>query len=180
MSTYNEVKEKIKSTAGSRTFSAASFEDLTKAALNDKTAGIKIYDDDNPNGREINIAEEFQTGVKKLVSRTYGIKEPELDKDLEVNKEIASAVSTWARIAPSEYTSCGKNLRLLTTEKNTFAAQILNAAVEEKVEDTNKIVEVEPGKWESQATGKRLTTKAHNELKVKKIPLEWLVERKDI
>lgn len=179
LKSFAEATEK-----GSKTFSNARWEDMTAAAF-DKESTVETY---VPNFKgegaefvkqEVSLHNELATGLKKLVETTYGIKGNELNKldDAKLPKEVTNTIAEWGRIGPIDYAAKGgKHFDFSITAENQFKTQLFSRDVEETVEDTTKNEQQADGTWKRVPTGKTVKTKAHTEVRAKRVAVPWLKE----
>ena len=175
MKSFAEATEK-----GSKTFSNARWEDMTAAAF-DKESTVETYVSNGEEfaKQETSLHDELVTGLKKLTETTFGIKGNELNKldDAKLPKEVTNTIAEWGRIGPIDYAAKGgKHFDFSITAENQFKTQLFSRDVEETVEDTTKNVQQADGTWKRVPTGKTVKTKAHTEVRAKRVAVPWLKE----
>lgn len=164
----------VKSTA----FSAQNLSKLGDALVNDPDYQVENVSlkDGKPTVTISEPVKDFRNGLKKLVKDEFGIDAAEADKldNCTMPKTVGSAVAEMSGVLVSEYMKTGKSFRLPMTSEDEARMQISLREVAEKVEATKKPVEVAPGRFEMQPTGKTIKTKKHMELKVSNKVPDWL------
>lgn len=181
---YEELKEaiakKVQEAGGSR-MSKSDLTQLTHTLLNTPEQEVTNYLKDVNDPVKSKPVEKYRESLKGIVKQ-FGVDSAELDKvqEIKIGKDHADAVNDIAMQIVKDYTATGRKLILPIQSKDESQMEISQVEKAAKSEETRKLVETEPGKYESVPTGKRKKTKAHKELKVSNKVPAWLVDVEDI
>lgn len=174
-----EMRAKVQKAGGSR-HSKSDRTAVTHGLLNQPDQEVEIFlkDSDPVVTRPV---EHFREELKDVVKQ-FGVDNAELDKMQEVkfSKGFAEAFNEVADIATKDYLSTGRKLIYPITSASESQMELSQVEKPAKAEDTRKLVETSPGKFESVPTGERKKTEAHMEIRASnKIP-GWLVDKEKI
>lgn len=174
MPNFKKAVEEAAKTNSSSAYSKSAYDALSNELLNDPdfelTSVTRSAKD--PNGYEITSSKpvaDFRAGLAKTAKEEFGIDTAEAEKlkTCTFNKQTCSAFATLSGVAVKGYMETGKTFQLPLTNVNEARSGFFMKEIPEKVEDTMKMVESAPGKWERVPTGKTIKTKKHNEVRVK-------------
>lgn len=165
---------------GSKTFSNTKWNELTAVAF-EKGNVVSTYTTkgDTFEKNEVSLHDDLVEGLKKVTETTFGIKGPELNKldEIKIPKEITSTIAKWGRIGPIDYAAKGgKHFDFSITADDQFKTQLYAKDIEENVEETTKNEQQSDGTWKRVSTGKTVKTKAHVEIRAKRVAAPWLKE----
>ena len=165
---------------GSKTFSNGKWNEMTASAFEkDSTVDVYTAGGEGFEKTEVNLRSELNDGLKKLVENSFGIKGNELNKldDAKLPKEVTNTIAKWGRIGPIDYAAKGgKHFDFAITGEGQFKTQLFSKDVEESVEETSKNEQQADGSWKRVPTGKTVKTKAHTEIRAKRVAAPWLKE----
>ena len=167
MADFKKFTEEVKASSKSSVYSKSTIQGMVNTLANDPDYVSKRIVPDGENGfsvAESKPGKEFQTGLKKFVSKTYGIDASEADK-LVMDAEV-------------EYLRTGKSLKFPMKSEKQTSMQISIDTVPEKTTATKKIVETAPGKYESIPTGLDVTYKEREAMSVSNKVPAWLKSSK--
>jgi NACalpha-BTF3-like transcription factor len=179
-SMVEEMREKVQKAGGSR-YSKGDEIALTHALLNTPDHEVDVYVKDCPDPVVTKPVEHYRDSLKPVLKQ-FGVDAAELDKiqEVEFSKDHAEAFNELAAVAMKDYIGTGRKKILPVTSKTESQMEISQVEKAEKVEDTCKLVETSPGKYDRVPTGERKTTHAHSEMKVSNKVPGWLVDKKKI
>ena len=125
-------------------------------------------------------AKELRDGLKKVVSKTFGVDSAEIGKldSADLPKAVTDPMIDGVMTVQKDYLNSGRGLVLPMTDKDETIMKIQIREAGEKTFDTKKIVKDEKtGKYESVPTGERVTNKRRKTITgVNKVPA-WLQTR---
>jgi NACalpha-BTF3-like transcription factor len=179
-SMVDEMREKVQKAGGSR-FSKSDQTALTHTLMNTPEHEVPVYLKDCTDPVITKPTEHYRESLKPVLKQ-FGVDSAELDKiqTVEFPKDHAEAFNELAAVAMKDYMSTGRKIIFPVTSNEESQMEISMVNKEKKSEETRKLVETSPGKFESVPTGERKTTKAHTEIKAaNKVP-GWLVEKEKI
>ena len=179
-SMLEELRDKVQKAGGSR-YSKSDRTAVTHGLLNQPDQEVEVYLKDCPDPAITKPVEHFREELKSVVKQ-FGVDNAELEKvqEIECSKGFAEAFNEVSDVATKDYLSTGRKLIFPVTSESESQMELSQVEKPAKAEDTRKLVETSPGKFESVPTGERKKTKAHTEIKASnKIP-GWLVEKEKI
>lgn len=128
-------------------------------------------------------AKEFRTQTANVVSKTLGLDKADtqrLEDEMEFTPKFAGAMVDVTDAITGEYLSTGRAKLMPTMAEDQARMMISIVTAPEKTSETSKIVKNEAkGIYESVPTGKIVTTKEHQVLKVKNGTRPWQKITKD-
>lgn len=174
------VAKKVKDAGGSR-HSRSDLISMATTLLNTPEQEVKTYVKDVKDPVVTKPVERYRESLKPVIKQ-FGVDSAELDKikDVKFSKEHAEALVDLGTQITKDYIDTGRKMIFPINDKDEAQMEIQQVSKSKKVEETKKIVETSPGKYESVPTGKRKTTEAHKEIKASNKVPSWLVETKDI
>lgn len=180
---YDALKEQIKENvakAGGSRHSKSDLTNLTHTLLNTPEQELTTYIKDTE-PVVTKPVERYRESLKPVVKQ-FGVDNAELDKiqDVKFSKDHAEAVVDLAQMIVKDYTGTGRKLIFPINSKEESQMEISQVEKAAKEEETKKLVETVPGKYEQVPTGKRKKTKKHKEMKVSNKVPAWLVDVEDI
>ena len=183
MADFKKFTEEVKASSKSSVYSKSTLQGMVNTLANDPDYVSKRIVPDGENGfsvAESKPGKEFQTGLKKFVSKTYGIDASEADKldGVTIPKSVTDPMLDVVMDAEVEYLRTGKSLKFPMKSEKQTSMQISIDTVPEKTTATKKIVETAPGKYESVPTGLDVTYKEREAMSVSNKVPAWLKSSK--
>lgn len=179
MADFKKYVDEVKASTKSTVYSKSTLQGMVNTLANDPEYVSKRVVPDGENGfsiAETKPGKDFQTGLKKFVSKTYGIDASEADKldNVVIPKSVTDPMLEVVMDAEVEYLGTGKSLKFPMKSEKQTSMQVSVSKVPEKTVSTKKIVEVAPGKYESVPTGNDVTYKERDAMTVSNKVPSWL------
>ena len=157
MSRYSDLVREARENSKSTVYSKKLVKDLMNAYVNEDVTSKRVVAD-GENGYsvvETHPSEDFRKGLKKLVSKTYGIDSKEADKldSVDIPANVTDPMVEIAGDVYADYLSTNKSLKFPMKEADQASMQISLVRAPEKTTSTKKIVQTSPGVYESVPTG---------------------------
>ena len=180
------VREAVKTT-GSNGNSGAVATEITTKLLNTPEFEMPSYKENAKGGFDTIPSlpvKEFRAQVANASAKALGMDRADADAlsdKLEFTQAFGASFNAAADAAEACYLSTGrtKNKPQLSGDVSRVSMRIGTVAA--KTEDTKKIVQdPKTKKYESVPTGKRVTTKEHQVMKLKNSTMPWMKTSKDV
>jgi hypothetical protein len=186
MSKFTDFVAEARASSKGTNFSKSELVSLAATMLNDDEDAITTYvkKGDTVEEKVVNPGRSLRNGVIAPVLKDFGVDKAELTKldGVQISRGGAEAVADVALLLVKEYISTkglGRKLTLPMLSPNETVQSISCLKAEEEKRATTMIARGEDGSYSTTPTGKVVTTKAHEKLKVvNKVPA-WLKETTD-
>lgn len=191
MITYEEMlkaihngKEFLETPQG---FSKSDMNDMAMVMLNDPDCEIKNY---IKKGESYNVEVKvpfrmLRDSVYAPVLKDFGVDKAEMSKldNYKISRAAASTLVDLSLTFVKSYISSrglGRKLTLPMTSPDEAAQSISFVRVPEETRETTMIVRAEDGSYKTTPTGKKVTTAAHENLKVANRVPAWSKKTEDL
>ena len=124
---------------------------------------------------------DFRDATASAAGKALGLDRAEtaaLSSKLEFGRSYGEAFNAAADAAEAAYMSTGRAKVKPQIGEDVSRVSIRLESVDEKTEETSKIVQNADGKYESVPTGNLVTTRKHRIVKAKNVTRPWLKEIK--
>jgi hypothetical protein len=186
MSNYSEFIKQAQAASGGKNYSKSDLVDLATAMLNDPQCSISTFvkKGDTYEEKVFHPSQAVRNNVIGPVLKAYGVDKAEMARmdSFQFPRAAGEAQADFALLMIKQYISAngmGRKLTLPMTSPNETVQSISCESAEEEKRATTMIVRNDDGTYSTTPTGKVVTTKAHEKVKVgNRVPV-WLKETVD-
>lgn len=181
---FDKYLDEVRKGTESRGYSAGVAAEVTANILNTPDFEMPSYKEDGKGGVETTTTkpiQDFRDATATVVGKALSLDRAEtaaLSGKLNFGKSYGEAFNAAADAAEAAYMSTGRARVKPQIGEDISRVSIRLEEVDEKTEETSKIVQGPDGKYSSVPTGNEVTTKAHRIVRAKNTTRPWMKEIK--